>query len=35
MASLFAVLLILLFVVGLLLAFGKRVPFLSDWLEQF
>ena len=34
MASLFAVVLILALIAGVLLAMGKRVPFISDWLGQ-
>lgn len=34
MASLFAVVLILALIAGFLLATGKRVPFVSDWLGQ-
>lgn len=34
MASVFAVILILALIAGFLLATGKRVPFLSDWLGR-
>ncbi len=34
MASLFAVVLILALIVGFMLATGKRVPIISDWLGR-
>jgi len=34
MASIFAVILILALIAGFLLATGRRVPFLSDWLGR-